>query len=160
MQQIKPVILLDIDDTLFNTALFIQSGLSNHEVYDEVMRVLKKLSTFAILGIFSEGETDFQKTKLEKTEILKYFKEDDIHIYGDKNTNFLQAIDNYKDNKVFLVDDRLDVLNSAKRKMKKIITIWIKRGRYAENQKPISGFKPDAKVENLSEIVRIVKSNL
>jgi hypothetical protein len=160
MQTSKPVVLLDIDDTLFNTALFIESGLSENKAYEDVRRVLESLNVFATLGIFSKGEAQFQKTKLEKTDLVKFFQERDVHVFDDKNINLIQTIGKYKNSKVFLVDDLLSVLFSAKKNAKKIFTIWVKRGRYAQNQKEIPGFTPDAQVENLSEVVRIVRSNL
>jgi hypothetical protein len=160
MQKSKPVVLLDIDDTLFNTALFIQSGLSDNKTYEEVRQVLDNLNTFATLGIFSEGEIQFQKTKLKKTDLVKFFEEKDVHIFDDKNINLKQTISKYKDSKIFLVDDRLGVLFSAKKNEKRIFAIWIKRGRYAQSQKPIPDFIPDAQVANLSEVVKIVRSNL
>jgi FMN phosphatase YigB (HAD superfamily) len=160
MQTSKPVVLLDIDDTLFNTALFIESGLSENKVYEDVRQVLESLNTFATLGIFSKGEAQFQKTKLEKTDLVKFFQEKDVHIFDDKNINLIQTVEKYKNSKIFLVDDLLNVLSSAKKNAEKIFTIWVKRGRYAQNQKEILGFTPDAQVENLSEVVRIVRSNL
>jgi FMN phosphatase YigB (HAD superfamily) len=160
MQTSKPVVLLDIDDTLFNTALFIESGLSENKVYEDVRSVLENLNTFVTLGIFSKGEAQFQKTKLEKTDLVRFFEEKNIHVFDDKNINLAQVVEKYKDSKIFLVDDLLEVLSSAKRNDGKIFTIWMKRGRYAQGQKEIPGFKPDAQVDNLSEVVRIVRSNL
>lgn len=160
MQQIKPVVLFDIDYTLFDTAFFKQSGLTKHKIYEEVMQVLDNLSSFATLGIFSKGEIQFQKTKLEKTGMAKFFKEENVHIFDDKDINLIGILDKYKDSKLFLADDKLGILYSAKKHMKQIFTIWVKRGWYAENQEPIPGFTPDGEVENLSEVVRIIKSNL
>ncbi len=156
----KPIVLFDIDYTLFDTAFFKQSELSEHKVYAEVIQVLDGLNNFATLGIFSKGEVQFQKAKLEKTGMIKFFKEKNIHIFDDKDINLIRIIDKYKNYKLFLVDDKLEILYLAKKYMKQVFTIWVKRGWYAENQKAIPGFTPDAKVDNLSEIVRIVKSNL
>lgn len=160
MQKNKPVVLLDIDDTLFNTALFIQSGFLANKLYEEVRQVLLTLNTFVTLGIFSKGEVQFQKTKLRKTDLFNFFEEKNVHIFDDKNINLKQTIDSYKDSKIFLVDDRLEVLSSAKKISEQIFVIWMKRGRYSKSQKKIPGFVPDSIVENLSEVVRIVKSNL
>lgn len=155
----KPIVLFDIDYTLFDTAFFKQSGLSEHKIYSEVRQVLDSLSVFATLGIFSKGESEFQRTKLEETGILRLFKEENVHIFDDKDVNLIQVINKYRDSKIFLVDDKLGILYSAKKHMPKIITVWVKRGWYAQNQKEIPGFIPDAEVENLSEVVRIVQSN-
>ena len=160
MQLTKPVVLFDIDYTLFDTAFFKESGLLKHKIYGEVMQVLDGLNEVATLGIFSKGESEFQKTKLKKTGMAKFFKKENIHIFDDKDINLIEVIDKYKDYKIFLVDDKLGILYSAKKHMPQVIAIWVKRGPYAQNQTEIIGFKPDAIVDNLSEVVKIVKSKL
>ncbi len=160
MQQVKPIVLFDIDYTLFDTAFFKQSKLLKHKIYADVMQVLDNLSAFALLGIFSKGESEFQKTKLEKTGIAKFFKEKNIHIFDDKDANLINILEKYKDSKIFLIDDKLSVLSSAKKHVPEVCVIWVKRGPFAENQQPIFGFVPDAEIKNLSEVVEIVKSSL
>lgn len=160
MQLIKPIVLFDIDYTLFDTGFFKESGLSEHKIYEEVMMVLESLSKIAVLGIFSKGETEFQKTKLEKTGMMKFFKDYNIHIFDDKDANLINVLGKYKDSKLFLVDDKLGVLYSAKKHTSKVFTIWVKRGPFAKMQEPISEFKPDAEVETLSRVVGIVKREL
>ncbi len=159
MPYLKPVVLFDIDYTLFDTAFFKQSGLSVHKIYEEVMLVLENLSSYATLGIYSTGVHDFQKTKLEKTGMVKFFNEKDIHIFDDKDANLTRVLGKYKNSKIFLVDDKLTILYSAKNHMEKIYTIWVKRGPFADAQQPIFGFTPDAEVLNLSEIVSIINRN-
>ena len=160
MQTIKPVILFDIDYTLFDTAFFKESGLKRHKIYKEVMQVLGDLSKIAILGIFSKGETEFQKTKLEKTGMIKFFEENNIHIFDDKDVNLIGVLKKYRGSKTFLVDDKLGVLYSTKKYRPQVVTIWVKRGPYAQNQKEISGFKPDAEVTDLKEVASIINSKL
>jgi len=155
----KKFVLFDIDFTLFDTQAFKDSQLTEYASYKEVISVLENLSEIAELGIFSKGESEFQKTKLEKTGMARFFKEENIHIFIDKDVNLINVLEKYKDLKIFLVDDKLEILHSAKKCMEKVFTIWVKRGWFAENQKPIPSFKSDAEVENLSEVVRIVQSN-
>ena len=155
----KKFVLFDIDFTLFDVQAFKDSKLTEYTAYKEVMQVLDETSKFARLGIISKGETEFQKTKLEKTGMAKFFKEENIHIFEDKEANLTKIIDKYKDHRIFLVDDRLGTLHSAKKHLEQVFTIWVKRGWFAENQKEIFGFTADAEVENLSEVVRIVRSN-
>ncbi len=156
----KPIVLFDIDYTLFDTRKFKDSQLQDYNIYEEVMGILMQLSGFANLGIFSKGETEFQKTKLEKTGMMKFFKENNVHIFNDKDANLIKVLEKYKDFKLFLVDDKLGILYSAKKHMPQVFTIWVKRGPFAQVQKPIEGFSPDEQVENLSEVVRIVQKML
>lgn len=155
----KPIVLFDIDYTLFDTGRFKDSQLQDYNIYDEVMGVLMQLSGLANLGIFSKGENEFQKIKLKKTGMMKFFKQNDVHIFGDKDANLIGVLGKYKNSKLFLVDDKLGVLYSAKKHMPQAIAVWVKRGPFAKSQKAISGFTPDAEVENLSEVVKIVKEN-
>ena len=154
----KPIVLFDIDYTLFDTALFKKSYLTKHKIYEEVRDVLEKLSKDAVLGIFSEGDLEFQRKKLNQTAIVDYFEKDNTHIVLNKLTEVRKVLQKYIDRKTFFVDDKLSILFDAKKTFPKVVTIWVKRGWYAENQKDIPGFEPDSVVENLSEVVKIVKS--
>lgn len=151
------IVLFDIDYTLFDTRKFKDSFLQDYNIYNEVMEVLIQLARLATLGIFSKGETEFQKTKLKKTGMMKFFKENNIHIFDDKDANLISVLEKYKDSKIFLVDDKLTNLYSAKKYMPQIFAIWVKRGPYAKMQKPILGFKPDAEIDSLSGVVEIIK---
>jgi len=155
----KKIVLFDIDYTLFDTDIFKESGLKKHSVYNEVNDVLTKLSRIAILGIFSEGDLEFQENKLLKTGIQKHFDKDYIHIAEKKEEILKKIIQKYINNRVFLVDDKLSILHLAKNISFPLFTIWVKRGMYAINQKEISGFKPDAVVNDLKEIVPLITNS-
>ena len=155
----KTIVLFDIDYTLFDTKAFIDSGFKKYAPYDEIPPTIKRLSKSFDLGIFSKGEIEFQNNKLDKTGLRKYFKKSNIHIFEDKNANLKDVIGKYDNYKVFLIDDKLQVLYEAKLSMPLIVTIWIKRGPFAENQKPIENFFPDITVNNLVNLSKIVESN-
>lgn len=154
----QKIVLFDIDYTLFDTDSFKKTNLQKHSVYDEVYDVLNQVSKKARLGIFSEGELEFQKEKLTKTKIKQYFKQKHTHIVEEKDTKLAEILLRYKDNRLFLVDDKLTILYKAKKLMPSIFTIWIKRGIYAKSQKPIDNFSPDATIENLKQVVTIIGS--
>ena len=160
MQNTKPIVLFDIDYTLFDTALFKESKLLTHKIYKEVIEVLDNLNKIAILGIFSEGDIDFQRRKLRQTNIDKYFEKVHTHIVLEKLDDLKRILKSYEDRQVFFVDDKLNILYDAKKSFPDVFTIWVKRGFYAENQKNIPGFKPDATVTNLEDVVEIIKAVL
>ncbi len=155
----KTIVFFDIDYTLFDTKAFMDSGLKKYALYDEILPVIKKLRGSAELGIFSKGETKFQNNKLDRTGLKKYFKKDNVHIFEDKNANLKNVFFKYKDFNVFLVDDKLPVLYEAKQSIPSIITIWIKRGPFAENQEPIKNFSPDITVDSLVNLNAVVENN-
>lgn len=156
MQLTKPVVLFDIDYTLFDTGLFKESKFLTHKIYKEVIGVLDNLSKIAILGIFSEGNIDFQKRKLKETSIERYFTKDNTHIVLNKLDELKETLEKYRNRKTFFVDDKLTILFDAKKLFPDIFTIWVKKGFYAKNQKEIPGFKPDAEILGLGEIVDII----
>lgn len=159
LSSINKIVLFDIDYTLFNTDIFRESQFKKHFVYEEVCDVLSKLSKIATLGIFSEGETEFQINKIKKTRIKKYFSKNHIYIVGEKEIHLQEILIKYKDNRFFLVDDKLSILHKAKETFPYIFTIWIKRGKYAQNQKSIEGFIPDAIIESLKDIISVINNN-
>ena len=153
----KKIVLFDIDYTVFNTDILKQSDLKTFKVYDEVHEVLNKLKEIADLGIFSQGDVAFQHKKLVETNIVDYFHRDHIHIVPEKFSEIADLIKAYHDHgRLYLVDDRLPILQAAKQENPAVRTIWVKRGFFAENQDPIPNFEPDATVLTLKEIVSLI----
>lgn len=154
----QKIVLFDIDYTLFDTGIFKETQLTKHNIYEEVLHVLSDLSKKVILGIFSEGEIGFQKNKLKKTGIERFFLKEHIHIVIRKEENLKKILAKYKNNKLFLIDDKLTILYEAKTEFPYVFTIWVKRGEYAQKQKPIKDFVPDAIIGNLREVIPIIDS--
>ena len=156
-QKDRPIVLFDIDYTLFNTAHLKSTQLAEFRLYDEVIDVLKKLSPAATLGILSEGKEEWQLRKLKETEIHDIFEEEHTHIVEDKFEVAEKTLERYKKvKKIFLVDDKLTFLYRAKKILPQLCSIWIKRGMYAMNQDPIGEFTPDYTVDTLQEIIPII----
>lgn len=156
----KPVVLFDIDYTLFDTAHFKETKLKEFRLYDEVEKVLTDLSKGFVLGIFSEGETDLQIEKLKKTKIYRFFQPDHIYIEILKKDKIQSISRKYRETFIYMVDDKLPILKLMKQALPNATTIWIKRGEYAMKQQSIPGFTPESSVENLLDILRIVKSEV
>jgi phosphoglycolate phosphatase-like HAD superfamily hydrolase len=152
------IVLLDIDNTLFNTVKLKESNLTHFELYDEVKDALKELATSATLGILSQGEIAFQNKKLETTQIKQYFLSDHTHIVENKLDVMQEILGKYKGKaKVFFIDDWVDMLRAAKKIDPNVFTIWMKRGEYANVQKKHSDFTPDAVVEDLHDVISLIK---
>lgn len=158
MEKNKVFLLLDIDDTLFNTAKFKESNFKTFEIYEDVRDALEELAEICMLGILSQGTLDLQKKKLLETQIHHYFHEQHTHIVALKVAAFKEILTKYHGlGKVIFVEDRLETLSRAKKTDPSIVAIWMKRGRYAATQKPIPGFSPDFTIRSLSELLSIVK---
>lgn len=152
----EKIVLFDIDYTLFDTVTFKQSSLQIYKAYQEVLDVLVELGQIAKLGIFSEGDKDFQSKKLRDSDIEKYFISEHVHIVPRKEETMKEVLVKYEHNQLFVVDDKLPFLHMVQHYAPHVFTIWVKRGIYAENQKPIRGFKPYATVKNLKSILPII----
>jgi len=160
MKKTDTIILFDIDNTLFNTQKLKSSKLTIFELYDEVKDSLDKLANIATLGLLSQGEIAFQNKKLEKTEIKKYFSQEHKHIVEYKLDVMRDILQLYKNKaKIYFIDDWLTGLREAKKTDPSVITIWMKRGEYANTQEKHSDFEPDAVVTNLNEVVKLISSS-
>lgn len=151
----KSLILFDLDYTLFNTDLFKESGFLEYDVYSETTKVLEVLQGKTILGIFSEGEEAPQNEKMRKTNIDRFFDPVNINIVVSKKEAMKKVINRYKDKKIFIVDDRKDMLEIAKKNYSSVTTVWLENGPYAKAQK--NGlYQPDFILKNLNELINIV----
>ena len=150
------IVLFDIDYTLFDTATFKDSSLTNYSLYDEIVPVLESLKDVSELGIFSKGDDFFQNTKLKETGIGDFFQRENIHIFEDKDINLENVINKYIELQIYIVDDRLATLYNAKTINPLVATIWVKRGPFAQDDTLLTNFTPDNTIVNLEEVVEIV----
>jgi FMN phosphatase YigB (HAD superfamily) len=157
MKKTDSIVLLDIDNTLFNTEKLKKSNLSLFELYDEVEETLAKLAKVTTLGILSQGEIAFQKKKLEKTGIRRYFSGEHTHIVAYKISVMKDILQMYRSNaRIYFIDDWLEGLRIAKKTDPSVFTIWMKRGEYADTQEKHSDFMPDAVIRNLREVIPLI----
>lgn len=126
-------------------------------LHKEVLSSLKKLTMIGEVGILSQGDKEFQNAKI--IHFKHFLSSDHIHILADKKSDMMNILKNLKDYKLYFVDDMPSMLRLAKKIDPSIVAIWIRRGRYAENQKDIPEFKPDAEVGDLSEVVGVIQRN-
>jgi len=119
-------------------------------LYNEVEGVLQKLKDKSfVLGIFSSGHTTLQPAKIDI--ITKYFNGKHIHIHPFKDDLIPEILTKYSTQELFVVDDFPLVLEKLQSANKNVYTIWIQRGRIAE-ENMIVGFHPNKTIKNLSEI--------
>lgn len=154
----KQVILFDIDYTIFNTSHYKQSNRQQFLLYPEVYGTLSSLEKTSILGIFSEGDQEFQKNKLKETKIWHFFNKDDIYIETNKELLIKEISEKYLARPLVVVDDKLPILLILKKHLPNAKMVWIKRGFYAESQKPIAEFDPDAVFDDLAPLVTYINS--
>ncbi len=141
-----------------NVALtnILKDEIFSDNLYGETKEVLEYIAKDPSIkiGIFSGGEFGFQLKKIQ--EVSNFFHKEHVNIIKQKHLNISEIIKKYKSFRIYLVDDVFDILYNAKKIDKKLISIWIKRGRFAKSAKPIGEFKPDFEIRNLKEIISII----
>ena len=138
-------------------SVIIDPKTFRENLHKDVLDSLNKLTKIGKVGILSQGDNEFQSAKIVHFKHL--LSRDHIHILSDKKSDMVRILKNLKEHDLYFVDDMLSMLQMAKKIQPSIVTIWMKRGRYAENQKAIPDFTPDAEAKNLSEVVKIIKEN-
>lgn len=157
----KPVVvLMDIDYTLFDTDKFKKSGLKDYCLYSGDLEALETLAELADLGILSQEVPPIaQIRKLEETGIRRHFPDQRVHLHADKLSEMRRVFEAYGNRrKIVLVDDKLTVLDQAKRANPSVFTAWVKRGPYAQQQPEIEGFRPDKEVDDLAGLVPFIQN--
>lgn len=123
-------------------------------IYPEAEDTLKQLENDFTLGIFSSGPPKFQSIKIDA--IKNYFLSHHVHIHPLKDSIIPDIARKYKDTEIFVVDDYIPVLEKLKKEDSHITTVWIKRGRLAEQVAPSKDFTPDETIHTLFELVPLV----
>lgn len=133
----------------------IQSFLNDTRkyVFSDAKNFLKRFSP-SELFLISHGGRDFQRKKIENTQLEKYFHTVKISS-GRKSQLICPLIKKWKERKFFL-DDRAHYLEEVKKCWPEIITILIQRpeGRYHDSKNRYCDFT----VKNLKEALRIIKN--
>ena len=111
--------------------------------------LLEKIREKATVGIFSKGEINFQKKKIEKFNSL--INPQDIYIFEDKIVKISEVLAKYQNYKIFVVDDNQKVLEGFKQMDSLVFTVLVQKEK-SENK----DVKIDAVIANLSEIIPLL----
>lgn len=142
----------EIEEFLFGKDFFKEG------FYPDVEFTLRTLKDMVRLGIFSQGDERLQGAKIEQSGFKDVFDKELMYIIKPKKLDFLPSLQKlHSKDKIYLIEDKLEILYEVNKKIPSIFTIWIKQGWYAENQKEIPDFKPDATITNLKEVVDFVQ---
>lgn len=122
----------------------------------ELVRSLKKLGSVLV---FSFGDTRFQKLKIKEAGIEKLVGSQNIIITQDKGLDagkLIQKLGTGKFSEIIMIDDVAQVLEQGYRKLPKIVTVWIRYGRF-KNKMPITRNSVTIEVGSLEEAVEIIQ---
>jgi ribosomal protein S18 acetylase RimI-like enzyme len=111
--------------------LFYKSNFKKY-LFPETLSVIKKLKSLGDVKIFSLGNKFYQSLKIRNSGIEKVIGTKNVIIVQDKKKGLKESVSRLfkKYKHVIIVDDKSDVLESAFLINPKVITIWIKNGKY------------------------------
>lgn len=148
---------IDLDyDKLSGDAESFMENLKKY-VFSDVDSFLKSFPK-KDLYLLSYGDVNFQKKKIINSGIGKYFGK--IIISEDNKLDVISKI--YKDykfsknEKIILIDDRVENLEKIEKKHREIITFLMLRPE-RRHKKPVRSKIIDFKVKNLKEAAKIIK---
>ena len=140
-----------VEEVLFGGSFF-KDGF-----YKEVEETLRHLQGKVRIGIFSQGDESFQSAKITQSGLKDFFENELVYIKKNK-LDFLPLLqEKHGNDRMYLVDDKPGVLHTVKEHMPGVFTIWIKRGRHANQAQSIKDFAPDKIITHLSEIIPLIK---
>lgn len=124
-------------------------------IYEDTVEVLQELAknNDVTIGIFSNGRHEHQLQKIKSFAHL--IDKEHIHIFRMKEKELEKLSAKYKDYKLFIVDDILEILYNAKKVDNAINTVWIRRDGVLDQK--TDTFTPDYTVRNLREIIPVVR---
>lgn len=147
-------ILVDFDHTLFDTTQFANSISGSPKavdykdfLYPDALPFLEYASEFGDLTLFSEGEIEFQKEKIDGVGIEKFFTDGIKILPSYTKVSELTKMSNAVN--LIMIDDKPEVVDQAISLGFKVIRI--NRGKYAGVN---SKLKPNFVVESLAELVK------
>lgn len=111
----------NINPVVLDQVFWENDKIYKDSLYPEVVHVLKKLSEIHALGIFSQGNEEFQTRKLKAAGIMDIFSKDYIFIHARKLLD--KAISNLPHNAT-VIDNKHDV---ALKLSSLVDSIWINR---------------------------------
>lgn len=165
MRSELPVISFDIDHTLVDTERlrkYIHGPLEQWEsmalpfetsVYADVLPVLPGLQEKYRLGICSVSQIDaYQRAKLDKSGLAVFFDPELIFI-GQNMELLLKEMKQAVPSIQVAIDDLPTKLELIKRSYPEIVTVRIKRGKYADQ---VFTYCPDYEIPDLHGLDRIL----
>jgi len=94
---------------------------------------------------------------MEKIDVIgHFFSIENIHIYPLKDIEIPNILKQYKDKKVYIIDDILRVLEEVDNHNKDVVKIWITRKDASYHDEEEGHFVPNHRISSLEEVVGLL----
>lgn len=113
------IIFMEVFDTIEFT----------HALFPQAKAVLKHLKTLGIVSLFTEGDSVYQKMKIEKSGLSRFV--DNIFLFENKLVHLSEVIERFRDNKKVFIDDHAEILVKIETAYPEVVTVEILQGHYS-----------------------------
>jgi len=100
-----------------------------HALYPKAYEVLSHLKTLGKVVLFTEGDSVYQKMKVDKSGLAE--RADAVELYEHKLDHLSEIMKKYEGYKVIVIEDRADTLIKIKKQFPEIFAIEVCQGHYA-----------------------------
>ncbi|MBI2031034.1 MAG: HAD family hydrolase [Candidatus Levybacteria bacterium] len=122
----------------------------SHALYPKAIEVLKYLKTLGKVVIFTEGDSIYQRRKIEQSGLASFV--DGITLYEHKLEHVGELTKKYEGYKIVIIEDKSDTLLKIKEQFPAIFAIEVCQGHYATiDHKEHS--KLDMTVDSISDLM-------
>ena len=123
-------------------------------LFPGALAVLKRLGSFGLTVILSDGDVVFQPRKVERAG-LSAAVDGRVLIYVHKEEALDDVERRYPANHYVLVDDKLRILTTVKQAWgSRVTTVFARQGSYAHDSKTIATMpRPDATIEHIADLL-------
>jgi len=128
-----------------------------HALYPKAIEVLKYLKTLGRIVIFTEGDSVYQKRKIEQSDLASFV--DEIALYEHKLEHFRELTKKYEKYKIAVIEDKSDTLLKIKQQFPTIFTIEVCQGHYATTDHKEHS-KLDMTINSISDLMNLKAKDL
>ena len=137
------------------TYLHVHSIFDNYPffnvLYPHALATLHYLRTLGQTVILSDGDCYFQAEKILNSDIAETV-DGNVLIYTHKQEHFNEVMKLYPGDQYAMIDDKPQILVESKVILgKKLTTVFVQQGKYAEGPKP-ELFHPDISVQHIGDL--------
>jgi FMN phosphatase YigB (HAD superfamily) len=124
-------------------------------LFPGALAALKRLRSFGVTAILSDGDVVFQPRKVERAG-LSDAVDGHVLIYVHKEEALDDVERRYPADHYVLVDDKLRILTAVKQTWgERVTTVFVRQGSYAHDTKAIGAFpRPDVAIEHIADLLR------
>lgn len=138
-------------------SVFLTSPFKKY-LFPESTELVEFLRRWSRLVLFADGDMIYEPVKVSTLDFQSYYH--DLYVAEKKSDLFFDIDKIYKSSSMLYIDDQVRNLEYMKEFRSDTQTIWIRQGAYAEVKPKSSKFKPNFTVNNLTDLMDLMKTQI